>query len=58
MQYPRRSAVCLAGCLHVLAQVVFGEVLEGMDLVKTIEALGSDEGTPTKQVSIASCGAL
>ena len=38
--------------------VVFGEVLEGMDVVKAIEALGSDEGTPTKQVSIASCGPL
>lgn len=38
--------------------VVFGKVLEGMDVVKTIEALGSQNGCPTKQVLIRDCGEL
>merc|ERR1719411_1210681 len=33
--------------------VVFGEVMDGMDLVKKIEALGSRGGTPSKKVTIA-----
>lgn len=28
--------------------VVFGKVLEGMDVVKAIEAVGSNSGTPSK----------
>lgn len=28
--------------------VVFGKVIEGMDVVKAIEAVGSQSGTPTK----------
>ncbi|PKX91765.1 peptidylprolyl isomerase [Aspergillus novofumigatus IBT 16806] len=40
------------------AHVVFGEVEEGMDLVKTIEKLGSSSGTPKKKVTIADCGQL
>ncbi|KAJ7077569.1 cyclophilin-like domain-containing protein [Mycena epipterygia] len=33
--------------------VVFGEVTEGQDLVKQMEALSSDSGKPSKTVSIA-----
>ncbi|KAF7125740.1 hypothetical protein CNMCM5793_002033 [Aspergillus hiratsukae] len=40
------------------AHVVFGEVADGMDLVKKIEALGSGSGTPKKKVTIADCGQL
>ena len=36
--------------------VVFGEVLSGMEVVKAIEALGNEEGKPSKQVVIAGCG--
>jgi peptidylprolyl isomerase len=36
--------------------VVFGEVVEGMDLVDKIEALGSQSGTPSKKVNIAASG--
>ncbi|KAJ1724886.1 cyclophilin peptidyl-prolyl cis-trans isomerase Cyp2 [Coemansia erecta] len=36
--------------------VVFGEVVEGMDVVKAIEALGSQSGAPKKKIVIAECG--
>ena len=38
--------------------VVFGQVVEGMDLVKKIEALGSPQGKPSKKVTIADSGQL
>jgi len=38
--------------------VVFGEVTEGMDLVKAIEALGSKSGTPRGKIIIEGCGQL
>jgi peptidyl-prolyl isomerase F (cyclophilin D) len=36
--------------------VVFGEVVEGMDVVKAIEALGSPSGRTSKKVVIADSG--
>ncbi|SET90089.1 peptidyl-prolyl isomerase F (cyclophilin D) [Pseudomonas graminis] len=38
--------------------VVFGKVVEGMDVVKAIEALGSQSGRTSKKVVIADCGEL
>ena len=38
--------------------VVFGEVLEGMDVVKAIEALGSSSGKTSKEISIKASGEL
>merc|ERR1719353_1123201 len=38
--------------------VVFGQVIEGMDVVKAVEAIGSQSGTPSKPVVIADCGQL
>ncbi|CAF2376730.1 unnamed protein product [Rotaria sp. Silwood2] len=38
--------------------VVFGEVMDGMDIVRKIEALGSQSGKPQKRITIASCGEL
>ena len=38
--------------------VVFGEVTSGMDVVSTLEALGSAEGTTSKKVTISACGLL
>merc|ERR1712004_133300 len=38
--------------------VVFGKVVEGMDVVKAIEAVGSQSGTTSKKVVIADCGQL
>ena len=36
--------------------VVFGSVVEGMDVVKKVEAVGSDSGKTSKPVVIADCG--
>mmetsp|Transcript_3791 Transcript_3791/g.6199 ORF Transcript_3791/g.6199 Transcript_3791/m.6199 type:complete len:172 (+) Transcript_3791:83-598(+) len=36
--------------------VVFGSVVEGMDVVKAIEAVGSSSGKTSKPVVIADCG--
>merc|ERR1712188_145908 len=38
--------------------VVFGKVLEGMDVVKAVEAVGSQSGKPSKEVTIADSGVL
>lgn len=38
--------------------VVFGSVTEGLDVVKKIEAVGSDSGKTSKPVVIADCGQL
>ncbi|WP_371502400.1 peptidylprolyl isomerase [Kitasatospora sp. NBC_00374] len=38
--------------------VVFGEVVEGMDLVKKIESLGSPSGAPSAKITIAKSGVV
>jgi cyclophilin family peptidyl-prolyl cis-trans isomerase len=38
--------------------VVFGEVVDGSDLVKKIEAQGSQDGTPKAKVAIADSGTV
>lgn len=38
--------------------VVFGKVLEGMDIVKKIESMGSESGRTAKKIVIADCGQL
>ncbi|OZC05472.1 peptidyl-prolyl cis-trans isomerase, cyclophilin-type, partial [Onchocerca flexuosa] len=38
--------------------VVFGKVIEGMEVVKKIEAVGSEDGKTTQEVVIANCGEL
>lgn len=38
--------------------VVFGQVVEGMDVVKKIEALGSDSGRTKAKIVVADCGQL
>ncbi|KAI3409442.1 NAC domain-containing protein [Psidium guajava] len=38
--------------------VVFGQVVEGMDIVKAIEKVGSSSGRTSKPVAIADCGQL
>merc|ERR1712080_528415 len=38
--------------------VVFGQVSEGLDVVKKVEAVGSQSGSTSKPVVIADCGQL
>jgi len=38
--------------------VVFGQVIEGMDVVQKVEAIGSSSGKPSKVVTIADSGEL
>lgn len=38
--------------------VVFGKVIEGMDVVKKVEAQGTQSGAPKTDVVIADCGQL
>merc|ERR1719162_1419539 len=38
--------------------VVFGQVVEGMDVVKAVEAIGSSGGETSKKVLVADCGEL
>ncbi|PAV88468.1 hypothetical protein WR25_06037 [Diploscapter pachys] len=38
--------------------VVFGKVVEGMDVVKTVEGVGSESGKTSAPVVIADCGQL
>jgi cyclophilin family peptidyl-prolyl cis-trans isomerase len=38
--------------------VVFGKVTSGMDVVKTLEGVGSDDGKPSKTVTIVNSGHL
>ncbi|XP_060764842.1 peptidyl-prolyl cis-trans isomerase-like [Neoarius graeffei] len=38
--------------------VVFGSVVEGMDVVRAIESKGNDKGTCSSKITIADCGQL
>ena len=38
--------------------VVFGKVLEGMDVVRAVEAVGSDSGATSQEVTITASGEL
>lgn len=38
--------------------VVFGEVVEGFEIVDTLEKYGSDSGTTSKKITVSDCGAL
>ena len=38
--------------------VVFGKVLEGMDVVKAVETLGSESGRPQAEIRVTDAGVL
>lgn len=38
--------------------VVFGQVVDGLDIVKNIEKVGSQSGSTSKKVTIENCGQL
>ena len=52
-----RSSLCwYLKAVTLLGAVVFGQVVDGMDIVKAIEAVGSSSGKPSQQVTIADAG--
>ena len=51
--------ICTAKTSHLDGKhVVFGSVVEGMDVVREVEAVGSRDGKTSKPVVIADCGQL
>lgn len=51
--------ICTKACPHLDGKhVVFGRVVDGMDVVRRIEACGQSNGTPTASVIVDDCGEL
>lgn len=51
--------LCTTKTSHLDAKhVVFGKVVEGMDVVKKVEAVGSSDGATSKTVTVVDCGEL
>lgn len=51
--------ICTAKTPHLNGKhVVFGSVVEGMDVVKKIESYGTASGNPTAKIVITDCGQL
>ena len=44
--------------LSLCRHVVFGNVVDGMDVVKKMEETGSNQGHPSERVIIEDCGEL
>lgn len=38
--------------------VVFGQVIEGMDVVKKVESYGSQDGKTSRKITVINCGQL
>jgi len=45
-------------CFLFFIQVVFGEVIDGMETVKKIEELGSQSGRTQKKITISDSGEI
>ena len=47
-------------CTHRLdgKHVVFGKVIDGMDVIKQVEGYGSESGKTSKKIVVSDCGQL
>jgi cyclophilin family peptidyl-prolyl cis-trans isomerase len=50
--------VCCNRWLRAGKHVVFGQVTEGLDVVKKVESYGSSSGRTSAKIVIADCGQL
>jgi cyclophilin family peptidyl-prolyl cis-trans isomerase len=51
--------ICTAATPHLDGKhVVFGKIVEGMEVIKMMESHGSESGATDKPVMIADCGQL
>ena len=64
MVFVERGPTCMLGIMVLTLRVfrldgkhvVFGSVVEGMDVVKKVEAVGSQSGKTSAKVMVADCG--
>lgn len=56
--FPQSLHLALTGlcAAHLSSVVVFGHVVEGMAVVKKIEAMGQESGKPKARITISDCG--
>jgi cyclophilin family peptidyl-prolyl cis-trans isomerase len=52
------NVISFSGSIVDGKHVVFGQVVEGMDVVRSIEKVGSESGKTKKKVVVADCGQL
>lgn len=51
--------ICTKATPHLDGKhVVFGQVIDGMDIVRVMEACGTAEGKPTQKVTVRACGEI
>jgi cyclophilin family peptidyl-prolyl cis-trans isomerase len=50
--------VCCVHCRLDGKHVVFGKVIDGMDVITKVEKCGSDSGKTSKKITIADSGQL
>ena len=50
----RMSSLCRLDGKHC----VFGQVVDGLDVIRKVESYGSDSGKTSKKITVADCGQL
>jgi peptidylprolyl isomerase len=50
--------MCYISCRLDGKHVVFGQLIDGLDVVKQMESVGSDSGNTSSEVFIEDCGVL
>ena len=53
-----RARCCLLSARLNGKNVAFGQVVDGMELIRLMESQGSENGEPKSEVTIESCGVV